>query len=231
VPRFVLLTCLALTLALVPQAFGGGSASLVPGAPTSLRAFLLRADEPIIHEFSRTPSFSWKPAAERGGHYQFQLATSPSFEDSSLVFIDNQVPFAAETIQRQLPWMTGDPYALWAHVRWVSDDQATQATQWSTPFGLNMRWGNVPQQLPAPEGLVRWTPVDGATSYEVLYPDLTPSHSFQTTTNVADEREFFTFHNALGYGTIHWRVRAIRNLGTKQADQPTNGLPSVSYGP
>ena len=225
------MTCLALALALVPQALGGSSGDLAPGAPSGLRAFLLRADEPVIHEYSRTPSFSWLPVPERGGHYQFQLATSPKFGDSSLVFIDNKVPFAAETIQRQLPWMTGEPYALWAHVRWVSDNQATQATRWSAPFGFNMRWGNVPTQLPAPEGLVRWTPVDGATGYEVLYPDLTPAQSFQTTTNVADEREFFTFHNALGYGTIHWRVRAIRNLGTKQPDQATNGLPAVSYGP
>ena len=82
---------------------------------------------------------------------------------------------------------------------------------------------------PAPEGLVRWKPIDGATGYEVLYPDLVPAKSFETTTNVADEREFFTFHNALGYGTIHWRVRAIRTVSA--TDTATNGLPAVSYGP
>ncbi len=76
---------------------------------------------------------------------------------------------------------------------------------------------------------MRWTPVDGATAYEVLYPDLVPAVSFQTTTNVADEREFFTFHSALGYTTIHWRVRAIRDIGQFQSS--TNGLPAVSYGP
>ena len=76
---------------------------------------------------------------------------------------------------------------------------------------------------------MRWPPIDGATAYEVLYPDLVPAKSFQTTTNVADEREFFTFHNVTGYATIHWRVRAIRDVGQNQSS--TNGLPAVSYGP
>ncbi len=143
------------------------------------------------------------------------------------MFKDNNVPFPAETISRQLPWVTGDPYALWAHVRWISSD-SQRATPWSVPFGINMQWLTVPTQLPAPEGLIRWTPVDGATSYEVLYTDFIPAVSFQTTTNVADEREYFTFHTAIGYGTIHWRIRAVRNLGVGGA---TNGLPAVSYGP
>jgi hypothetical protein len=226
-PRLALLTGLALTLALVPQASGRNSGALVPGAPTDLRAFLLRADEPIAHSYSRTPSFSWAPVAEKGGRYQFALASSPSFQDSTLVFKDDSVPFPAETISRQLPWVTGSPYALWAHVRWISDD-SQRATPWSVPFGMNMQWPTVPQQLPSPEGLIRWSPVDGATSYEVLYTDFVPMVSFQTTTNVADEREYFTFHNSIGYRTIHWRVRAVRNLGK---DGATNGLPAVSYGP
>jgi len=226
-PRFALLAGLALALGLIPQASGSNSGSLVPGAPTGLRAFLLRADEPILHEFSRTPSFSWAPVAERGGRYQFELASSRTFQDSTLVFKDNSVPFPAETISRQLPWVTGDPYALWAHVRWISDD-SQHATPWSRPFGINMQWPTVPTQLPSPEGLIRWSAVDGATSYEVLYTDFVPMVSFQTTTNVADEREYFTFHSSVGYGTIHWRIRAVRNLGKGGA---TNGLPAVSYGP
>ena len=187
-PRFALLAGFAVALALIPQASGVSSGALVPGAPTGLRAFLLRADEPILHEFSRTPSYSWSPVAEHGGRYQFELASSRTFQDSTLVFKDDNVPFPAETISRQLPWVTGDPYALWAHVRWISSD-SQRATPWSVPFGINMQWPTVPTQLPAPEGLIRWTPVDGATSYEVLYTDFVPAVSFQTTTNVADERE------------------------------------------
>jgi hypothetical protein len=224
--RLALLSGLALVLVLVPAA-AGGPGPVVPGPPTGLHAFLLRADEPVAHEYSRTPSFAWRPAAERGGHYQFELASTPRFEDASIVYKDVSVPFPAETIKRQLPWMTGNAYALWARVRWVSTN-GQQATHWSAPFGFNLRWSNLPQQLPAPEGLVRWSPVDGATGYEVVYPDLTPITSFQTTTNVADEREFFTFHDALGYAPIRWRVRAIRNLGLESA---SNGLPAVSYGP
>ena len=140
------------------------------------------------------------------------------------MFKDMSVAQPAETVPRQLPWMTGEPYALWAHVRWISRD-GKKATPWSAAFGFNLEWaaGEVPAQMPAPEGLVRWAPVDGATAYEVLYPDLVPAVSFQTTTNVADEREYFTFHNSLGYATVHWRVRAIRDVG--QFKSSTNGLP------
>jgi hypothetical protein len=165
-----------------------------------------------------------------GGHYQFEISTSKSFQDGTLVFKDTNVAQPAETVPRQLPWVTGEPYALWAHVRWISAN-GLKATPWGAPFGFNLQWaeGGIPAQLPAPEGLVRWTPIDGATAYEVLYPDLKPGLSFQTTTNVADEREFFTFHDAQGYATIHWRVRAIRNVGQFQSS--SNGLPAVSYGP
>ena len=215
---------------LVSQASPAGNSNALNQGPTGLRAFLLRADEPLAHSYSRTPSFSWRSVALRGGHYQFQIAVSKSFQDGTLVFKDMSVAQPAETVPRQMPWMTGSPYALWAHVRWISKD-GTKATPWSVPFGFNLEWaaGEVPAQMPAPEGLVRWTPVDGATAYEVLYPDLVPAVSFQTSTNVADEREFFTFHNSLGYTAIHWRVRAIRDVG--QFKSSTNGLPAVSYGP
>ena len=52
--------------------------------------------------------------------------------------------------------------------------------------------------------------------------------SFQTTTNVADEREYFTFHSSFA-ATVHWRVRAIRFID--DADVLKNGLPRASYGP
>jgi hypothetical protein len=95
-----------------------------------------------------------------------------------------------------------------------------------------MRWADTdyPQQLPAPEGMVRWKPIEGATRYEVLYPDVRPALSFQTTTNVADEREFFTLHqSSVNWSSVRWRVRAIRYIDDK--DLLKNGMPRVSYGP
>lgn len=231
-PRLALTAGLALALALVPSASSGlQTTGVAAGVPSALHGFLLRSDEPVTHIYSRTPSFAWSPVAEHSGHYQFELATSKAFQDGSIVFKDTKVQIPAETISRQLPWMVGQPYALWAHVRWISDN-GMSATPWSAPFGFNMRWldQDVPQQWPAPDGLIRWKPVQGATGYEVLYVDIHPTKSFQTTTNVADEREFFTFHSNLGYTMpIRWRVRAIRDVS--RTAPPTNGLPAVSYGP
>jgi hypothetical protein len=231
-PRFVLTAGLALALAFVPAASSGVRDSTVAkGVPSGLHAFLLTASEPVSHVFNRTPSFAWTPAPEKGGHYDFELATSPKFEDSSIVFRATNVTIPAETVPLELPWMTGQPYALWAQVRWIAND-GMSATRWSTPFGFNMQWSatDVPQQEPAPDGLIRWKPIDGATEYEVLYTDLRPEKAFYTMTNVADEREFFTFKSASAYGVpIHWRLRAIRDVG--QLAGPLNGLPVVSYGP
>ncbi len=228
--RLVLPVLAALALVITAQATPAVRAGAISGTPTALRAFLLRADEPISHVFPRTPAFTWRAAGQPGGHYQFEISTSQSFQDGTLVFKDVNVAQPAETVPRQLPWLTGEPYALWAHVRWISGN-GLSATQWSKPFGFNLQWDatGVPAQLASPEGLVRWTPINGATAYEVLYPDLKPAESFQTTTNVADEREFFTLHSSQGYGTIHWRVRAIRDIGQFQSS--SNGLPAVSYGP
>ncbi|MDX6475944.1 MAG: hypothetical protein QOH95_1455, partial [Gaiellaceae bacterium] len=203
----------------------------VTSAPDGLHAFLLRPDESPQRYYSRTPSFAWSPVDVRGGTYEFELSTSRSFNESSVLFTYTKLAIPAVSVAHQLPWMTGVPYALWAHVRWVSAD-GKQITPWSAPLGFNMRWADTdyPQQLPAPEGLMRWKPIEGATRYEVLFPDMSPPWSFQTTTNVADEREFFTFHkSSANWGAVHWRVRAIRYIDDK--DLLKNSLPRVSYGP
>jgi hypothetical protein len=231
-----LIVILAAFLVFAPTAaatYDGGPTPFhaTTSAPEGLHAFLLRPDEAALKYYPRTPSFSWTPVDVRGGTYEFELATNRNFNDSSVLFTYTKLAIPAVSIAHQLPWMTGVPYALWAHVRWVSAN-GKQTTPWSAPFGFNMRWADsdYPQQLTAPEGLVRWKPIEGATRYEVLYPDISPPLSFQTTTNVADEREFFTLHqNTVNWSSIRWRVRAIRYIDDQ--DLLKNGLPRVSYGP
>ena len=126
----------------------------------------------------------------------------------------------AVSVDIALPWFTGQPYALYAHVRAIT---TKGPSGWSTPFAFNMRWPSVPTPLPAQPGLVRWGSVSGATGYQVWYPDV--EKIFSVHTNVADLREFYTLHN--WYTTVRWRVRAVRRVfGTIP-----NGLPAVSYGP
>jgi hypothetical protein len=102
-----------------------------------------------------------------------------------------------------------------------------------------MRWPNLPAQLTAPDGLMRWTPVVGATAYEVWEIGLTGTGAtvstgkfVLTTTNVADERDWYTFHannaDTSWYKAIHWRVRAVRAWSLI----PTNNdFARTSYGP
>jgi hypothetical protein len=130
----------------------------------------------------------------------------------------------ATAIPVALPWMTGRPYALYAHVR---AQTAKGPTRWSAPFGFNMSWKTVAEPLgPDVPGLVRWKPVDGATSYEVWFVDA--DKIITTTTNVADEREYYTLHEDPAWiSTVQWRVRAVRKL----YGALPNAIPAVSFGP
>ena len=229
--------------------------------PQGLKAFLLRADEPLKHEFNRTPSFAWSPV--RGAlRYEFELATSRSFTESSIVWSNANDEFVEETttttttpspggtssgttataadkakavyanlrspavsIDVALPWITGSPYALYAHVRAIKKDGVTS---WSKPFGLNIRWSSIPRDLNSTHpGLIRWSPVEGATAYQVWM--FGAKKTFMTTTNVADARDLYTFHrnNPFFTSAITFRVRAQRTL----YGEVVSGLPATTWGP
>jgi hypothetical protein len=191
-------------------------------APTGLKPFLLRADEAPTRTFSRTPSFAWKPV--RGAvRYEFELSTRSNFADSAQIWTSTSLKMPTAAIPVRLPWMTGSPYALWAHVRAVT---RKGVSKWSAPYGFNMRWSNIPQADASPPGLVRWAPVEGATGYHVWF--LGPNKRIATKTNVADEREHWTFHQEQAWtGVVRWRVRAVR----AKIGATVNGIPAVSYGP
>ena len=230
--------------------------------PQGLKAFLLRTDEPVKHEFDRTPSFAWLPV--RGAlRYEFELATSKSFTESSIVWSNANDEFTevtttpstgsgstptgtstttetaadklkelyanlrspAVSIDVALPWITGSPYALYAHVRAITKDGVTS---WSTPFGFNVRWSSIPRDLNSTHpGLVRWSPVEGATAYQVWM--FGAKKTFMTTTNVADARDLYTFHRGDPFYTsaISFRVRAQRTL----YGEVVSGLPATTWGP
>ena len=64
------------------------------------------------------------------------------------------------------------------------DHDATASPRWSKPFGFNVRWGDIPRDLDSKHpGISRWSPVEGATGYQVWFP--APGKTFMTTTNVA----------------------------------------------
>lgn len=231
-----LATVVALLLVTPVVATAAAKGPATPAAPKALKGFLLRPSEAVTHTFARTPAFSWRPV--RGtACYEFQLATSRSFDGNTVVWSNvgggtnagractgnRRITIPAVSVSLTLPWFTGKPYALYAHVRAVT---TRGATHWSSPFGFNMRWDELPVPMGSKPGLVRWRPVEGATSYEVWYPDI--RKSFRTHTNVADQRELYLFHDDPNWwSTVRWRVRAVRQvLGTIP-----NGLPAVSYGP
>jgi hypothetical protein len=206
------------------------SAARPLSAPKGLKAFLLRVNEPESlnnRSFPRTPAFAWRPVAG-AKRYEFELSTSENFAEGALIWSSASSPTKltspAATVPISLPWMTGKPYALYARVRGIGARGG--AGRWSTPYGFNMRWRDRPRPLnPQFPGLVRWTPIEGATMYEVWYRGQVTS--FFTSSNVADEREFYLFHTQPWWiQSVNWRVRAVRKL---YGDIPT-GMPRVTYG-
>jgi hypothetical protein len=218
--RFVVICFAALAVTGTVQA----RSEAAPAAPAGLKAFLLRADEPAQHEFSRTPSFAWAPV--RGAlRYEFELAKNPAFTEGAIFWANEKLKVPAASVPLALPWMTGNPYAVYARVRAITADGVTR---WSRPYGFNVRWGNLPQKLPDVPGLSRWTPVDGASHYQVWFVDVYPGKVVATKTPAVDHREFFAFHPQASFsGTVRWRVRAVRNL----YGAIPSGLPAVSHGP
>ena len=196
--------------------------SASPPAPKGLKAFLLRPTEAVTHEFARTPSFSWLPV--RGAmRYEFELSKNPSFTEAGTFWSDEKLKTPAVSVPVALPWLTGSPYAVYARVRAITKEGVSP---WSASFGFNVRWGNMPQPIATYPGMSRWSVVDGATSYQVWFPEIRKVVGMRT--NAVDHREFYAFHQQPAFsGTVRWRVRAVRNLYGKIP----SGLPAVSYGP
>ena len=116
----------------------------------------------------------------------------------------------AVAIPIALPWMTGNPYALYAHVR-ARTAQGVTRVERAVRLQHALADAARSSSCPTIPGLVRWKPVEGATSYEVWFVDA--GKVISTTTNVADEREYYTFHaGPPGPSVVHWRVRAVRKL-------------------
>jgi hypothetical protein len=216
--RLVLLCLAALAVTGSVQA----RIAAAPAAPQSLRAFLLRPSEAVTHEFARTPSFSWLPV--RGAvRYEFELSKNPSFTEAGTFWSDEKLKTPAVSVPVALPWMTGNPYAVYARVRAITRDGVSP---WSASFGFNVRWANVPQPIETYPGMSRWSVVGGATSYQVWFPAIRKIVGMRT--NAVDHREFYAFHQQSAVATpVSWRVRAVRNLYGKIP----SGLPAVSYGP
>src|SRR3954452_17607893 len=156
--------CVA-TLAVVAPA--GSAPAATAAAPKSLHGFTLRADEALTHTFARTPAFAWNPVPG-AVTYEFELATSKSFSDSGTIWSTKGLKTPAVAVPISLPWITGNPYSLYAHVRAIT---GRGAGPWSVPFGFTMRWVSAPTPLPASPGLLRWSTVSGANGYEVWMLD------------------------------------------------------------
>jgi hypothetical protein len=222
---------LAFLLVVLTAAGSAHAASGAASGPTGLHGFLFRADEPAAQTYHRTPSFAWDPVPG-ALHYQFQLSMSGTFRENAIFYNTNTPTTPVDAPDLTLPWITGSPHSLYARVRALLD--TGEVTPWSATYGFDVLPPAPPRPLPSTAGLLRWTPTEGATGYQVWLIDVpkkgqAPGLGKENVhTNVLDEREFYTFHQSNQWiGTVRWRVRAMRS---SEAGGPADGLPVTTYG-
>jgi len=134
----------AVCLSLLVAVSAADAATPVKGAaPAHLHGFLLRADEPVENSFPRTPSFAWDPVPG-AVRYQFQLSTSSSFRENGLLYSTTNLTTPVAAPQLTLPWITGNPHALFARVRAL---KRSSSTPWSGAFGFDMEPAVAPKPL------------------------------------------------------------------------------------
>ncbi len=68
-----------------------------------------------------------------------------------------------------LPWITGNPHSLYARVRAILAGGGT--SPWSADYGFDVVPPAPPTSISSYNGLLRWSPVQGATGYEVWLLD------------------------------------------------------------
>ena len=76
----------------------------------------------------------------------------------------------AMSIDTALPWFTGVPYALYAHVRAITPNGTTK---WSSAFGFNIRWTNIPKPI---DSAARPRPLDAGRRRDRI-PGLVHGHA------------------------------------------------------
>ncbi len=153
-------------------------------------------------------------------------STSSTFRENGLLYADRELKSPVASVTLTLPWITGSPYSLYARVRAVLKNRTTS---WSAPFGFNMRQTEVPRPLTSYPGLLRWTPIEGATAYDIWLIDI--PKMVRIFGNVMDEREFYTFHQANPWiSKVRWRIRTIRSDQSQGGKVRANALPATSFG-
>src|SRR5436190_16495715 len=173
-PRLLTYAAALVILAAIPVATAAAHGTSL-ASPSGLQNFNLRLGDSRATAgadaapFSRTPSFAWAPV-HGATHYEFQLSTSKNFgADNGILWSSGPLTTPAAAVPISLPWITGDHTSLYWHVRAIGGGAVSA---WSKPRGFSMRWVDVPRQLAGGPGYVRWTPVAGATGYDVWFTNL-----------------------------------------------------------
>jgi hypothetical protein len=245
-PQALVYAALAVGIAAgVPVSAGAASSHQTLAKPSALQTFnrqkgdtgVRRTAYGPMRTFTRTPSFAWSRVSG-ATRYEFELSTSKDFgSENGLVWSGKAGVVPTMAVPVALPWSTGEPGSASFYWR-VRAVNASAVSGWSQPAPFRMGWAvpygtgsvdsaGVPTQVTnTPAGTIRWTPIDGASAYQIWFTNPKPKveHLVSTVTNVADLREFA---GSLDPGSsVQWRVRAERRV----YGETRNRLPALTYG-
>jgi hypothetical protein len=147
---------------------------------------------------------TWQRGIQGADHYEFELARNQAFDDQDKVY--------KTTVPRIVPWGATpqdllEPGTWFWRVRAIDHDDL--AGSWSDTSSLTA-------QAPAPAisassstmgvgGTVEWSPVEGATGYEIAWSS-DAGFGSGVTTNQTKQTAYYI--PATAAGSLYWRVRA-----------------------
>ena len=172
--RHLRLAATALALFAVAGTTFAGAATHTPAAPKNLRAFLLRPNEATTHVFSRTPAFAWSPVRAPAATSSSSGRARRSRELADLVerAVHRRTPHVLPDRARRsrsTRRCRGSRASRMRFTRMSARSPRTGRRSGARPLASTSAGQTIPKPMASQPGLIRWTPVEGATRYQVWY--------------------------------------------------------------
>jgi hypothetical protein len=160
--------------------------------------------------------FSWTAVPEQVRNYTIEIAKDDSF---STILESNTTDATSYSATATYP--VGS--TVYWRVRANNDDSKGLAWSGTSTFVQTLPVPSITTAAPftgATFPALTWTPVDGATSYEVQ--DVYPDGTVHVTSSIPSTGVSYTKMTGVGHGTV--QVRAIFNNGLRSAYSATRGV-------
>ena len=237
-PRLLTYAAIVAVIAAVPVAAGAAAGKPSLAKPSGLQNFELKLSDAHDRRSRKYVGRSRGRRRSRGSPFAARHATSSSSRRASTSAPTTASSGRARTLTTpaaavpiSLPWITGEENSLYWRVRALGGGAVSQ---WSATQDFSMRWAQanplkraegIPQKLPSEPGYVRWSPIEGATGYDVWFTNVGANGVGKIVSTIDDRRRRTRVSHA-ACAVRHSRVARPRQASAlrKDAERSAQGL-------